>query len=482
MSSVICPTSKTEVGHSPGQDFSNFAVGETQLASNGSMVSDRGSKPRAQWATSRWWAIVGLLLCTVGWPVHEAAAGPKTHTVYPGQRLGSIAKRYNVSVAALCTANRIRETEPIKPGQVLIIPDLDDKDGTRAAAAQSPRREPTPLPAPSGAPRQAIRHRVYPGHTLGKIAARYQVTVDALCAANGIEPSDPIKPGQVLVIPLPGRDDGQPSATPTPPAPPPPPAPEPKRAHNEPRTHVVAPGHTLGKIARRYQVTVAALCHANGLSLSRAIKPGDVLVIPAAGDEDGKEARQLRERGLVEATPKPSSSSKKVPRETRSTPRWQSYRKKPWKRGYVTLVGFNESWKGFVIDERGQVMGGARRAVSRVMGAQGDAPSANWRLVRLLAQVSDTFGGRPIRVVSGYRRESHSLNSRHRRSAAIDFSIPGVPNSALRDYLLTFDQVGVGYYPNSSFVHFDTRETKTYWVDYSGPGEAPRYASKGYSN
>jgi hypothetical protein len=50
-----------------------------------------------------------------------------------------------------------------------------------------------------------------------------------------------------------------------------------------------------------------------------------------------------------------------------------------------------------------------------------------------------------------------------------------VPNEALRDFMRGFDDVGVGYYPNSSFVHLDVREVNTYWIDYSGPGEAPQY-------
>jgi hypothetical protein len=100
-----------------------------------------------------------------------------------------------------------------------------------------------------------------------------------------------------------------------------------------------------------------------------------------------------------------------------------------------------------------------------------------------LAKVSDHFGGRPIRVVSGYRPYSASQftpHSRHNSGHAVDFSIPGISNRELRDYCKTLPNVGVGYYPNSSFVHLDARETSTYWIDYSGPGEAPRYAnSKG---
>jgi len=53
-----------------------------------------------------------------------------------------------------------------------------------------------------------------------------------------------------------------------------------------------------------------------------------------------------------------------------------------------------------------------------------------------------------------------------------------VPNEIVRDYCRTFDKAGVGYYPNSLFVHFDVRSQKTFWIDLSGPGEAPKYVGK----
>ena len=98
------------------------------------------------------------------------------------------------------------------------------------------------------------------------------------------------------------------------------------------------------------------------------------------------------------------------------------------------------------------------------------------RLVELLADVSDTFGGRTLRVVSGVRLGNTPEGSRHRHGRAIDFVVEGVPNEVLRDYVKTFHQVGVGYYPNSHFVHLDVRDRWTYWIDLSRPGERPRYA------
>jgi hypothetical protein len=100
-------------------------------------------------------------------------------------------------------------------------------------------------------------------------------------------------------------------------------------------------------------------------------------------------------------------------------------------------------------------------------------------LIRLLVDVSNTFGGRPIHIVSGYRTTSFFRDSRHKTSQAIDFAIVGVPNAVARDYLMTLDSVGVGYYPNSTFLHLDVRPHSTHWTDYAGPGEAPRKTAHG---
>ena len=109
------------------------------------------------------------------------------------------------------------------------------------------------------------------------------------------------------------------------------------------------------------------------------------------------------------------------------------------------------------------------------MATKGSEKSMDLRLLKLLAKASDTFGGRTLYVVSGYRP---GRRSRHAKAQAVDFRIEGVPNWALRDYCLTFDRVGVGYYPNSTFVHLDVRERKTSWTDLSRPGQRSRYLRK----
>jgi len=65
-------------------------------------------------------------------------------------------------------------------------------------------------------------------------------------------------------------------------------------------THVVAAGQTLGRIADRYNVTIAALCEANGLERRAPLKIGLKLRIP-----DGKDAVV----GEASDSPDPSANS-----------------------------------------------------------------------------------------------------------------------------------------------------------------------------
>ena len=47
-----------------------------------------------------------------------------------------------------------------------------------------------------------------------------------------------------------------------------------------PKVHRVAKGQTLGKIAKRYHVSIADLCEANHIRRRDPIHPGQELVIP----------------------------------------------------------------------------------------------------------------------------------------------------------------------------------------------------------
>ena len=104
----------------------------------------------------------------------------------------------------------------------------------------------------------------------------------------------------------------------------------------------------------------------------------------------------------------------------------------------------------------------------------------HWRLVTILVAVAAHYPGREVVVVSGYRHPKvsrHAKRSNHTRGRALDFRVEGVPNRELRDLVRgSFSGIGVGYYPNSSFVHVDVREREGQWIDYAGPGQDACYS------
>lgn len=287
-------------------------------------------------------------------------------------------------------------------------------------------------------------HEVKPGDVLGKIAERYGLKLSELYRLNGMNDKSVLRVGQKVII-------ASHQAPPREPTPSMEPADDP---HVEYYEHKVRPNEVLSLIAERYAVPTKDLSRINRLGKSSLIRPGQSLKIPITEDN--------------EHLTRPKS--------------WGKYAQRNFERGKVTLKAWSSEWTGRVLDEKGNVLPEAKQRIQSMLGSWETGKKVQVpldpRLYRLIVTVSDEFGGRPIRVVSGYREKSHARNSKHRLGRALDFSIPGVPNDALVDFLVTLPNTGVGYYPNSTHVHMDARASRMYWVDASGPGQAPRYVHK----
>jgi uncharacterized protein YcbK (DUF882 family) len=139
-------------------------------------------------------------------------------------------------------------------------------------------------------------------------------------------------------------------------------------------------------------------------------------------------------------------------------------------------------------DERGRPIQGWQKRFQRFMRCHhtNTQHRIDPRLPRLMYQTGRHFAGHRLEVVSGYRNPKVARNpkSPHKQGLACDFRVAGVPNATLRDYLRrTFDHVGVGFYPNSSFVHLDVRKgPSAFWIDYSGPGEGAAYSGNAHDD
>jgi hypothetical protein len=101
----------------------------------------------------------------------------------------------------------------------------------------------------------------------------------------------------------------------------------------------------------------------------------------------------------------------------------------------------------------------------------------NAGLLDRLQRIAEHFPGRAIEIVSGYRPRARP-GSRHRSGDALDLRVEGVDNAELIAFVRSLEATGVGYYPNSTFVHVDVRKEAFYWVDRSGPGQTPAYDRK----
>jgi membrane-bound lytic murein transglycosylase D len=173
------------------------------------------------------------------------------HTVRSGDSLYAIARRYGSSVSAIRQANSLRGSL-IRPGQTLIVPRFGNEI---PASARQPQRT-----ADGGI------YVVQRNDTLWDIANGFSVSLDRLCAANGLSRRDVIRPGQRLNIP----DGATRSETVV----------SRQASQTGGSTYTVRGGDTLYDIARDHNVSVNALKRANGLRSSR-IYPGKELRIPA---------------------------------------------------------------------------------------------------------------------------------------------------------------------------------------------------------
>jgi uncharacterized protein YcbK (DUF882 family) len=243
------------------------------------------------------------------------------------------------------------------------------------------------------------------------------------------------------------------------------------QAHAD-RQHTVKPGQSLIQISKQYGVPVAAIAKANKLGPDEPLQIGQRLTLP--GLKPSKDAKVAAAEPRSKADAKASKDGAKTRAKNKDDSPWGT----PKKPGTVTFyrIWSRETVRVKLVDDRGTARPGAQRMMRELMRPRESRKRKlpNARLLQLLANVSDHFGGRPLHIVSGYRLPGGLTRdtSRHVAGEAMDFRIPGVPLTELRDYCYRFRAAGVGYYPRTQFVHLDVRRQNARWTDWSLPGQA----------
>jgi len=126
---------------------------------------------------------------------HGAGQGGTTIIVGTSDTLDTLARRYNVSSAAILQANGYKGPRALSPGQQLIIP------RPTAAAAAAPALVAPASKAVAAASAAPSVHVVNHGDTLLSIAHRNHVPVAELARANHLDPSAKLKLGTRLNVP-----------------------------------------------------------------------------------------------------------------------------------------------------------------------------------------------------------------------------------------------------------------------------------------
>ncbi|MCX6045576.1 MAG: LysM peptidoglycan-binding domain-containing protein [Chloroflexi bacterium] len=143
-------------------------------------------------------------------------------------------------------------------------------------------------------------YEVQTGDTLGGIAVRFDVTNEALMAANNLTGDDiyRLRPGQSLIIPT--TDSSLASVTPT---------------TTATRTYVIQAGDTPLQIASAFGISAAELLAANNLSGddARSLRVGQVLTIPGddqlAAESQASPTPTAQATVTAQPTPSPTRAS-----------------------------------------------------------------------------------------------------------------------------------------------------------------------------
>ena len=114
------------------------------------------------------------------------------HVIKKGETLGTVAKRYKVSVASIQTINKIKNPNRISVGQVVMIPS-SSQEMALASTSSSKNKSSSKKP-------KLVYHVVKGGENLNLIAQKYNVSTSNIKRWNKIKNANKIYPGQKLKI------------------------------------------------------------------------------------------------------------------------------------------------------------------------------------------------------------------------------------------------------------------------------------------
>ncbi|MEW4226420.1 LysM peptidoglycan-binding domain-containing protein, partial [Rossellomorea marisflavi] len=164
-----------------------------------------------------------------------------TYTVKSGDNLGSIALKFDMTLAEIKSLNNISDPDKLQIGQVLKVYSTGSDSG-------------------GGSTRPTSTYTVKSGDNLGSIALKFDMTLAEIKSLNNISDPDKLQIGQVLKVYSTGSGSGGGSTRPT-------------------STYTVKSGDNLGSIALKFDMTLAEIKSLNNISDPDKLQIGQVLKV-----------------------------------------------------------------------------------------------------------------------------------------------------------------------------------------------------------
>lgn len=229
------------------------------------------------------WSLKALMMLMLTFCSIAFAQDFKRHTVVKGETVLQIAQKYKVTPFDIYRLNPDKQSG-IRENDVILIPMIVSSSQQKSDSK--------------------ITHTAKAKETLFSIARQYNVTVDAIQAANPVL-SQGLKVGQVIVIP-----SGSPS-----------PVVKTSSAFQKPLSHTVQPKETKFGIAKKYGITVADLERMNP-GIVQNLPVGYTLVLSSSGQTVEKPQPQTT---VITSAP---TETTEIIRTTKKTP-YANYEVKP---------------------------------------------------------------------------------------------------------------------------------------------------------
>ena len=227
-------------------------------------------------------------------PLDLKPADLAIYKVVRGDTLWGIARKNNVSLAALLNANpNLDKSGRLSIGQEIMIPAVSSSNASNLTVKSTVGN--------SQSSTSGNTYTVAKGDTLSRIARSLNVRLSELLRENGMSMSSIIKPGQVLVVPGGSNSPSTGSSSEI--------DATPRVVPSGATTHTVAKGENLSRIASIYGVSVAQIMEWNGLSNPSLIRAGQPLIVSQGQSSNGIESNALKVENKVEKVPAEEAGS-----------------------------------------------------------------------------------------------------------------------------------------------------------------------------